>query len=650
MPSPENREQEEPRRFVLGTAGHIDHGKTALVEALTGTLTDRLPEEKARGITIELGFAALELEGGLQMGVVDVPGHERLVRTMVAGATGIDLVLLVVAADEGVMPQTREHMAICNLLGIDQGVVALSKIDLVDEEMCELARNDVEDLLADTPLEGSRVIPVSAKEGLGLDKLRQPLAQAIGDASPRTDRRGPARLGIDRVFAMRGFGTVVTGTLVGSALSVGERVAIYPSGLEARIRGLQSHGHQADRVAPGARCAVNLQGVETQEVSRGEILGHPGQLAATRTADVQLTWLDGSPPADDIVSIEFLSGTAKRRARLARIGPPIFQPGEKQLGRIHIEGDPVALLPGDRFIARGFARTSGTGGTLGGGVVLDVAPPQRRRSDPALTRELGLLADGDPPTGLRERIVRSGFEGIPAETLRRETGLDGTILTQHLERLESEDSIRSTGSRWIGETALTQLETMARQALDAFHDAQPLRPGMGRGALLGQLPGNVATEVGLHVLARLEAGGVLETRSDLVRRTDFEPRLEAGNRDLVKRILQEAEAAGLDPPALREWAQRLGIAPEHLRDLLAHLERGAALVRAPGDLWFDRQAVDALEARVVQHLREHGEIDTPRYKSLIGTTRRTAVPLMELFDDRQLTRRRGNVRVPFRSD
>ena len=650
MPSPIDVSAQSASRFVLGTAGHIDHGKTALIRALTGTDTDRLPEEKERGITIELGFAALELDGDLRMSVVDVPGHERLVRTMVSGATGIDVLLLVVAADEGVMPQTREHVAICDLLGIDQGVVALSKVDLVDEEMRELATSDVRDLLAGTPLSGSPIVPVSSTTGEGLPEIRTALKNAVRDAKPRTDRRGPARLGIDRVFAMRGFGTVVTGTLIGGALEVGEKVVILPSGTEAKIRGLQSHAHDTTRIEPGVRCAVNLQGVETHDLARGEILAHANTLACTQTADVEVRWLDSAPVADDAIAIEFLSGTLKRRARLAAIGESTIAPGQEQFARVHIEGDPVALLPGDRFIVRGFARTVGTGGTLGGGVVLDIAPPRRRRTDAALARELGLFRSGDTKAPVRERVLRMGFEGVLRAALQKETGLDTETLEARLAKLADEGSIVKVGPRLLSEKALSQMESMARSALAAFHQEQPLRPGMPRAALLGTLPQNVAPEVGARVLERLEAEGALETDSDLVRQAGFSPKLDPKTRKTVEKILTDSAAAGLEPPALREWAESLGVSQNELRDLLAHLERNAKLVRAPGDLWFDRLAVEALEQRVTQHLLEHGEIDTPSYKALIGTTRRTAVPLMELFDDRQLTRRRGNVRVPFRSD
>jgi selenocysteine-specific elongation factor len=632
--------------LVLGTAGHIDHGKSALVLALTGVDPDRLPEEKARGITIDLGFAKLDLGDGHSLSVVDVPGHERLVRTMVAGATGIDLLMLVVAADEGVMPQTREHVAICSLLGIDRAVVALTKTDLVDEEMIELASEDVRDLLSETALSETQIVPVSAPTGSGIEELRAALRELAAGSEARTPRAGPPRLPIDRVFAVRGFGTVVTGTLTGSAISVGDRVEIQPSGRTGRIRGLQTHGVSQERAEPGARCAVNLQGLEVADLARGEVVSHPDALQSTQSADVELFWLASSPAAQGSVSIEFLSGAAERRAHLAPIGPDEFTPGTTGFARLHVDDDAIPLLPGDRFIARGFARTEGAGGTVGGGVVLDVAPPHRRRSDPALLRELEILTRRDLEADLRERIRRSGFGGVEPARLRLEVGADDAVMTPILEALAAAGEIVRAGARaWIDTTVVERMQERLIEALDAFHAAEPLRPGMPRGALRGQLPRNVATEVGELAIARLVASGQIQVDGDLVSRTGHAPTLDAAAEAAATRIVEDARSAGLDPPSPRDWAAKLGVSSDSFRDLVAHLERNGELIRAPGDLWFHRAAVDDLRQRVVDHLESHGEIDTAAYKALTGTTRRTTVPLMELLDELHITRRQGDVRI-----
>jgi selenocysteine-specific elongation factor len=633
-------------RLVLGTAGHIDHGKTSLVRALTGVDTDRLPEEKARGITIELGFAPLDLEGGLRLGLVDVPGHEGLVRTMVAGASGIDLVLLVVAADEGVMPQTREHLAICELLGVRSGVVALTKTDLAGAELAELAAAEVAEWLAATALAGAEIVPVSSLTGEGLEELRRALAEAARAAAPRTPRSGPPRLPIDRCFAMRGFGAVVTGTLVGGALAVGDAVEIQPGGRGARVRGLQLHGSAVPRAAPGARCAVNLQGIELAELARGQVVTAPGALAPTQVADVRLAWLESAPATSKPVAVELLAGTSQRRARVAPIGARALRPGESGFARLHVEGDPLPLLPGDRFVVRGFARTALGGTTLGGGIVLDVAPPRRRRSDPALTRELALLEGGELATGLAVRLRRAGLAGMPDDRLRREVGLPEAALEPGLGALRAEGrAFATSGGTWLDAAALAELETRLLAALDAYHAAEPLRPGMPTGTLRACLPANAPRDAAELALLRLAARGEIAVEGETARRPAHRPRLADSEASAAERIAERLRAAGLDPPGLRELGLELGMDAERLRDLLAHLERESRIVRAREDLWFDRAAVDALRERVRAHLREHGRIETLAYKALIGTTRRTAIPLMELFDAERLTLRRGDVRT-----
>jgi selenocysteine-specific elongation factor len=633
--------------LILGTAGHIDHGKTALIRALTGVETDRLPEEKDRGITIELGFAPLDLPSGRRFGVVDVPGHEGLVRTMVAGATGIDVVLLVIAADEGVMPQTREHLAICDLLGRRHGVVALTKIDVADPDVAELARAEAEELLATTALAGAPVLPVSSLTGDGLDTLRSALEAAATAAAAETVRRGPARLWVDRAFEMRGFGPVATGTLVGSPLRVGDAMAVHPTGRTARVRGLQSFGETAPMVQPGARCAVNLQGIELADLARGQQLAAEGTLAGTATFDARLLWLPESPPLpDEPTSVELLVGTTQFRARLAPIGAGGgLAGGARGLARIHLDDAEAALLPGDRFVVRGFARGT-TGGTLGGGTVLDVAPPRRRRSDPALHAGLERLEDASPDTAVVTRVARTGFAGLDHGTLLRQTGLERRVLDATLEAEgRAGRVVRAGGEGWIGSEAAARLEKRLLSALAKWHDEEPMRPGMPRGALRGAAPENVPRPVVDAILARLEERGTLVADQDLVAAAGFVPRLTQRQEALAASVRADAMMAGLEPPTFREWADELDLTDEELRDVLAYLERDGSLTKAPGDFWFDKGAVDELRARVRSHLEAHGELPTPLYKDMIGTTRKFAVPLMELFDTEHLTVRRGEARV-----
>jgi selenocysteine-specific elongation factor len=572
--------------------------------------------------------------------VVDVPGHEGLVRTMVAGANGIDLLLLVVAADEGVMPQTREHLAICELLGLTRAVVALSKADLVDAEMAELAAGEVALLLAETSLAGAPLVPVSSQTGEGLERLREELARMAAQAPPRTPRRGPARLAIDRAFEMRGFGGVVTGTLIGGPLAVGDTLELYPDGKRGRVRGLQSHGVASERCEPGVRCAVNLQGLALSELSRGRVLAPPGRLAPTRTLDALLHWLPVASAADEPVAVSFLAGTCERRARAAPIGRERLAPGSQGFARIHVDGDPVALLPGDRFILRGFARTEMGGATLGGGVVLDVAPPHRRRSDPALLRDLEALARRDPTLDLRVRIERAGFAGCERTALERETGHSAAELDALIAGA-GEQVLATRSGRYVAARALLALERELLAALTAYHEAEPLRPGMPTGTLRGRLPGNVPGEVCELAIERLAAAGAIAIAGDHVRATDHAVALDPESQTRAARILELLEKAGLEAPSLRDLASAVGGQPQALRDLLAHLEREGRLVRAPGELWFDAGAVEALRERMRAHFRSHDTLDTQTYKSLIGTTRRTAVPLMELLDTERFTQRRA---------
>ena len=642
--------QPEHLGLVIGTAGHIDHGKTALVRALTGVDTDRLPEEKARGITIDLGFAPLDLGGGLRVSVVDVPGHEGLVRTMVAGASGIDLALLAVAADEGVMPQTREHVAICELLGIERGVVALTKIDAAPADVAELAEAEVAELIGATALAAAPILRVSALSGAGVEELRAALRAEALAARPRTSRRGPPRLAIDRAFAARGFGAVATGTQLGQPFAVGDEVELFPTGLRARVRGLQLHGEARSTSVGGARCALNLQGIERDALTRGRVLSRPGALLPTSLLDVRLSWLPAAPPLAGSTSIEFLAGTAERRARIAPIGAQELAAGSAGFARVHLEGEPLALVPGDRFIARGFAATAPAGATLGGGLVLDIAPPHRRRSDPELLAELQLLASGDPERGALVRVQRAGFSGCSGRALARELGLTEPELAPALAALLQRGLAQGArADRWIGAAALALLEARLLAALDAFHAAEPLLPGMSVGALRGALPPNVPREIADLALEGLAARAELALENEIARRPAFAPQLAPEQAALVDRLRARIRDAALEAPSLKDLAAELGRPADSLRALLAHLERAGELVRTEGELWFAAESVSALRERVIAHLRAHGRLETPAYKELIGATRRTAVPLMELFDAQHVTVRQGNARVAGRA-
>ncbi|MFO0691213.1 MAG: selenocysteine-specific translation elongation factor [Myxococcota bacterium] len=631
--------------LVLGTAGHIDHGKTALVRALTGQDTDRLPEEKARGITIELGFATLALASGARLAVVDVPGHERFVRTMVAGASGLDLVLLVVAADEGVMPQTREHLAICELLGLTRGLVVLNKCDQADAEMRALAEEEVRELLRPGPLADAPIVAASAVTGEGLDAVRAEIEKLVAGDRARVDDARPARLFVDRIFEKHGFGTIATGTWSGRGLAPGRAVAIEPGGRRARIRGLERHGEAIPEAVSRARIAVNLQGLALDQIARGDLVCEEDALLPSTLFDVELRWIASERFLEEPTSVELLVGTAERRARVAPLGDEPIGPGERGFARLHVEGEPLALLPGDRFVVRGFAREAGIGATQGGGRILDVAPPHRRRSDPRLVAELARLAGGDVEDGLLVRIERAGLAGTTRGRLARETGLATAALEPALDRLAGRDAIVRLGTEsCLSAAAAARLAASLREALDAFHAKEPLAPGMPRATLAGRLPENVPGEVASALIAREAAAGGIVVEEQLVRRADFRSSLDPEQERFARLLRHRFGEAGLEAPSLRTLAESLDTEPARLRAIAHHLERQGELVAAPEELFFARPAIEALIGRVVAHFETASELDTQTLKTLIGASRRTAMPLMALLDDLQITRRDGSLR------
>ena len=647
MTEPSTREDASgaSQSLVLGTAGHIDHGKTSLVRALTGRDLDRLPEEKARGITIELGFAALELSEGLRVALVDVPGHEKFVRTMVAGASGLDLVMVVVAADEGVMPQTREHLAICELLGVHRGLVVLSKSDLVDEEMIELATEDVREAVAGGPLEGVPILPASAETGDGIEAVRAKLEELGRTAPAREDDGRPARLFIDRTFTKHGFGAVATGTWSGRPRKVGQTIVLEPGARKAKIRGLERHGEAIEVAESGARIAVNLQGVATDEIHRGDLLAEPDALLATSTFDASIRWLARKAQLDQATSVELLTGTTERRARIAPIGEKPIGPGDRGFARIHVEGPALALLPGDRFVVRGFARDAGVGSTLGGGIVQDVTPPHRRRRDAALQADLTRMMQGDDAEGLAVRVARSGLQGKLTLDLRRETGLDADALETGLDALnQAGEIVRLDPSVSIAREAAARLREELLQALDRYHEQHPLQPGIPRATLAGTLPTNVTQEAAAFLLTQLSEQDELSIHRETVTRTGFTSRLNEHQTRLADDLRQRFTSAALDAPALRTVADETGADLDELRALAHYLERENVLVAAPDELFFDRASVENLIKEVLVHFEQSDELDTQTLKSMIGTSRRTAMPLMALLDELQITRRDGSLR------
>jgi len=628
------------KHVVVGTAGHIDHGKTSLVKALTGIDTDRLPEEKARGITIDLGFAFLEEGDGLTIEIVDVPGHERFVKNMLAGVGGIDLAMLVIAADEGVMPQTREHLAICSLLRIGTGLIALTKVDLVEPDWLELVKDDVRIAVRETFLEDAPILPVSAKTGEGLAELRAELRRLATAVPPRGTDQLP-RLPIDRVFTVKGFGTVVTGTLAAGALAVDERVEAYPRGLQAKIRGLQTHGRPVTAARAGQRTAINLQGLERAAIDRGDVVGLPGTLVSSLLVDGTLELLKDAPrPVKSRTRLRFHVGTSEIMARAVLLDRPELEPGETGLARFRLES-PLIALPGDRFVVRSYSPIV----TIGGGTLLDIDPPRFKRKTPALVAHLELLQTGSPEAILEEHVRHVGPAGIRLAALAGRVPFGPARLRGLLDALQAAGRVSAVDRDWfVHPDSAARLRALAVQTLEAFHRTNPLKPGMSREELRGRV-GGVDDRVFAFLLSTLDAEGTVKTDRDKVRLASHEVRLSPDQQRVIDRLEEDFLRADAAPPSAEEALGRAGLAGDEEHELFQVLVQVGKLVRVKESLYFHARALETIQTRVVALLRDRKEIGPGDIKDLLGISRKYAIPLLEFFDQRRVTMRVGERRV-----
>jgi len=629
-----------PKHVVVGTAGHIDHGKTSLVKALTGIDTDRLPEEKARGITIDLGFAFLEEPGGLTIEIVDVPGHERFVKNMLAGVGGIDLAMLVIAADEGVMPQTREHLAICSLLHIKAGLIALTKADLVEPDWLELVREDVAGSVRDTFLAGAPILPVSAKTGQGLDDLRAAL-RTLAEAVPQRETDQLPRLPIDRVFTVKGFGTVVTGTLTAGALGVDDRVEVYPRKTEAKIRGLQTHSHPVTSARAGQRTAVNLQGLERAAIARGDVVGLPGTLVPSLLVDGTLELLKDAPrPLRSRARVRFHVGTSEIMARALLLDRTELAPGETSFARFRLEG-PLVARPGDRFVVRSYSPVV----TIGGGTLLDVDPPRFKRKGPALVAHLTLLQAGNPEAVLEEHVRHMGAAGVRLGTLAGRVPFGPAQLRGLLDALQAAGRVIAVDRDWfIHPDSFARLRTLVVDALGAFHHASPLKPGMSREELRSRA-GGADERVFAFLLSSLGVDGTVKTERDKVRLASHEVRLSPEQQRIIDHLEGDFLRAEAAPPSAEEALGRAGLGGDEEHELFQVLVQAGKLVRVKESLFFHARALDTIQTKLVALLRERKEIGPADIKDLLGISRKYAIPLLEFFDQRRVTARVGERRV-----
>ena len=629
---------------IMGTAGHVDHGKTSLVRALTGIDCDRLEEERRRGITIELGFAYADLPSGERMGIVDMPGHERFVRNMVAGASGIDFVLLTVAADEGVMPQTREHLEICTLLGVKHGLVALTKTDMVDGEMLELAREDVADFLKGTFLDGAPIFPVSSMTGEGMDALRA----AIVEQSRRQPRRRSDlfRLPVDRVFSLKGHGTVVTGTLVSGSAKTGDEIELLPGGKKSHVRSIQNHGQSVEQAEAGHRISLNLHGLSVEDISRGDVVTHVGAMRESKRWIVELTCLESSPRGlRHRKEVHFHHSARELSARLYFYDRERLEPGQTALVEVHFS-EPVAGVFADRCIVRSFSPLR----TVAGGSVLyplDSAP-RRSKIGSDMQKRLLALPETDDAGRIAVQLELSGRLGAPLAELSLLTDIAAKSLEKQLQSMSGRGLAfcwdKETKS-WISAAALEALSARALDAVESFHKKNPLQPGMAKGVVLAGMGRDVPSRLAHHVLEKLLRGGRLAVDGDILHLPGHKVSLADDQQALREALLKAHRATPLVPPNHTELFAELGITSKQAQPIFKLLTSDGSLVKIKEDLYFLGDIMEELRAKVRAWFDDHEEISPGDFRDITTISRKNGVALLEHFDKEQITMRVGDRRV-----
>ncbi len=629
------------KHVILGTAGHIDHGKTALVKALTGVDTDRLKEEKARGITIELGFTFLDLPSGIRLGIVDVPGHERFVKHMVAGVWGIDLVALIIAADEGVMPQTKEHLDICRLLKVKRGLVVLSKIDLVDQDLLELVTEEVTEVVKDTFLKDAAILPVSSKTGQGIPELVSHLDRLAKEVEERSSD-GLFRLPIDRVFVMKGFGAVVTGTMISGSLSLGEEVEILPSGLEGKVRNLQVYNQPVEKAFAGERTAVNLQGVEAASIERGNVLVHSHTLAPTRVIDAYLDHLPGATkPLKHRTKQLFHVGTNLATASIFLLDREELLPGEGGYVQLRLDR-PVVALPQDRFVIRG----SGVIQTVGGGVILDTHPTKHRRYSETVIEDLTLLREGSSEEILGHQILRSGISGVTfGDLLNRVSMGPNEIRTILKKKIDKKEILLVDPERLkvIDNGQYQRLRETTLVQLREFHQRSPMKSGLAKEELRTKLP-EMDLRLFQILLNELIQSKEVVLEKDKLRLPGHQI-TSADEKGLFRRVEEAMSKGGLQPPSPKELSEAWFESEEEVRAVLEHLVHEGALIKVKGGMYFHKVPFERLKEELIAYLKRNREITTQQFKEITGASRKYVIPLIEYFDQMKLTLRLGEKRV-----
>lgn len=637
---------------ILGTAGHIDHGKTSLVRALTGINCDRLDEEKRRGITIELGFAWLDLPDGRRLGIVDVPGHERFVKNMVAGAAGIDCMILVVAADEGIMPQTREHLDICTLLGVRSGLIVLTKTDMVEPSWLEMVQEDVRENLAGTFLADAPMLAVSSATGEGIDSLRKAIADLVA-ALPAKDATDIMRLPVDRVFTLKGFGTIVTGTLVSGDCAQGEELTMVPSGKLVRARTLQVHGQQVKKARQGQRCAINLLGADVEDIQRGDVVARPGTLFPSRRWVVWLTCLPSAPhPIRQRLEIHFHHGSRECPARILFRDRSELAPGDSALAELHFP-EPVAGVFGDHFVLRAHSPLR----TIAGGTVLDPLPPVLRSRDPQFVHKLGIyksLAEigqnSVPEQGyalVKDTLQLRNMPGADEARLMVLTGLSSENLRGILTRLQEDGDALcwdAAGRQWIAKPAFENALASCVERITILHKREPLKTSFAQAALLAGWGDELPQRFIQRVIEEGIRRGLLKQEGNGIKLAAYEAAPDKTQSELIDRILSIYGSSPFTPPALKELCEELGMEPKNILTILAHLSETGRVTKIKEGLYFQTQALEQILERVRSWYKEHESLDVGDMKTMFDISRKYAIPLLEYMDSIKMTCRDGNLR------
>ncbi|MEW6520696.1 MAG: selenocysteine-specific translation elongation factor [Thermodesulfobacteriota bacterium] len=632
------------REIVLGTAGHVDHGKTSFVRALTGIDTDRLKEEKERGITIELGFAYLDLPCGHRLGIIDVPGHERFVKNMVAGVAGIDLVAFIIAADEGIMPQTREHFEICRLLGVKKGLIVITKKDMVEPDWLELVEEEVRGFFAGSFLAEAPLVMVSSTTGEGIEEARG-IMDALVASCEFTEAFGPFRLAIDRIFTMKGFGAVVTGTSLSGRIAVGDDVRIYPRELDGKIRGIQVHGRSVSLVEAGNRTAINVQGIEMEMLERGNVLATPGCLKPAYMLDAEFLYLSANEkPLKNRSRVRIHLGTAEIMGRVVLLENEEAAPGSTANVQLLLE-EPVGVWPGDHYVVRRYSPVT----TIGGGVVLNNFAPKRKRFREENSRIFSLYHTASQEDLVLFHLRESGYRGLTGADLSVKMGCFGNRFKKLLSapiaarRVVVVDSERQL---YVAEEVYAGLLQKITGLITAFHQDSPLKPGLPKEELRSRIDQGLGPRLFQLCLAELGRKGVLAQEEGIVRLAGHQVFLQADEKAIREKMEKLFAMAGLNAPTIKEVYAAFPDAPQSLvMEVLSLLVKDGLVAKVTNDFYFSARALDELQKKMVDYLQREGDIDAPRFKDLTGLTRKFSIPLLEYFDKIKVTLRVGDKRI-----